>query len=127
MPIRFPLAQAPAYANSQSFLNWGDCDRTGRSSHSSAKGAPYHCRVNGKPLVFCSTAPENRAYPWRDNFCEDRSFLGGPCPGGHGHQGQDLRPVTCKQRIKGGDRCGPYHDDVVAVRDGGFCASPGGR
>ena len=28
--IRFPMAQAPAYVNSQSFMNWGDCDHTGR-------------------------------------------------------------------------------------------------
>ena len=28
--IRFPMAHAPAYANSQSFMNWGDCDLTGR-------------------------------------------------------------------------------------------------
>ena len=116
--IRFPLAQAPAYANSQSFLNWGDCDHTGRSSRSGAKGAPYRCRVNGKPLVFDESALENRSYPWRDNFCEHRSFLVGECPGGHGHQGQDIRPVTCKLRNEGGDRCLPYQDDVTAVRDG---------
>ena len=28
--IRFPMAQAPAYVNSQSFMNWGDCNLTGR-------------------------------------------------------------------------------------------------
>jgi hypothetical protein len=116
--IRFPLAQAPAYANSQSFLNWGDCDHTGRSSTSAAKGAPYRCRVNGKPLVFDESALENRSYPWRDNFCEHRSFLVGECPGGHGHQGQDIRPATCKLRNEGGDRCLPYQDNVLAVRDG---------
>ena len=27
--IRFPMAQAPAYINSQSFMNWGNCDLTG--------------------------------------------------------------------------------------------------
>ena len=116
--IRFPLAQAPAYANSQSFLNWGDCDHTGRSSRSGDKGAPYRCRVNGKPLVFDESVAENRSYPWRDNFCEHRSFLVGQCPGGHGHQGQDIRPTTCKLRNEGGDRCLPYQDDVAAVRDG---------
>jgi hypothetical protein len=116
--IRFPLAQAPAYANSQSFLNWGDCDHTGRSSRSGAKGAPYRCRVNGKPLVFDESVAENRSYPWRDNFCEHRSFLVGQCPSGHGHQGQDIRPTTCKLRNEGGDRCLPYQDDVAAARDG---------
>jgi hypothetical protein len=123
--IRFPLAQAPAYANSQSFMNWGDCDHTGRSSASAAKGAPYYCRVNGKPLVFDESVSENRAYPWRDNFCEHRSFLVGQCPGGHGHQGQDIRPATCKLRNEGGDRCLPYQDDVVAVRDGMILRAPG--
>ncbi|HET9246555.1 MAG TPA: M23 family peptidase, partial [Xanthobacteraceae bacterium] len=29
--IRFPLADAPAFANSQSFMNWGNCEATGRS------------------------------------------------------------------------------------------------
>jgi hypothetical protein len=123
--IRFPLAQAPAYANSQSFLNWGDCDHTGRSSRSGAKRAPYHCRVNTKPLVFDESVAENRAYPWRDNFCEHRSFLVGECPGGHGHQGQDIRPATCKLRNEGGDRCLPYQDNVMAVRDGMILRAPG--
>ncbi len=38
----------------------------------------------------------NYAYPWRDNFCERRGFPVGQCPGGHGHQGQDLRPALCE-------------------------------
>jgi hypothetical protein len=116
--IRFPLAQAPAYANSQSFLHWGDCDHTGRTSHSTAKGASYNCRVNAKPLVFDESSPENRSYPWRDNFCEHRHFFVGQCPAGEGHQGQDIRPATCKLRNEGGDRCLPYQDDVVAAGDG---------
>jgi hypothetical protein len=123
--IRFPLATAPAFANSQSFLNWGDCDSTGRSSVVRAKGASYSCRVNGSPLVFDESAAENRVYPWRDNFCEHRSFLVGQCAGGHGHQGQDIRPATCKLRNAGGDRCLPYQDDVVAVRDGMILRAPG--
>ena len=116
--IHFPLAQAPAYANSQLFMHWGNCDHTGRSSSPRTKGARYHCRVNGKPLLFDESAAENRSYPWRDNFCEHRSFLVGACPGGRGHQGQDIRPATCKMRNEGADRCLPYQDDVVAVRDG---------
>ena len=28
--IRFPIAEGPSFANSQSFMNWGDCDQTGR-------------------------------------------------------------------------------------------------
>jgi hypothetical protein len=116
--IQFPMAQAPAFANSQSFLNWGNCDFTGRTSASSKKGAPYRCKVNDKPLVFDESAAENRTYPWRDNFCEHRYFFVGQCPGGQGHQGQDIRPATCKLRNDGADRCNPYNDDVVAVRTG---------
>ena len=34
-------------------------------------------------------------YPWRDNFCEARSFQVGQCAAGFGHQGQDIRPAPC--------------------------------
>lgn len=116
--IRFPLADAPAYANSQSFMHWGDCDQTGRRPWPRSKNAPYRCRVNSKPLVFNEAAPENFSYPWRDNFCEHRYFFVGQCPGGLGHQGQDIRPATCELRNDGADRCEAYLDDIVAVRDG---------
>ena len=36
-----------------------------------------------------------RRYPWRDNFCEARSFQVGQCAAGFGHQGQDIRPAPC--------------------------------
>jgi hypothetical protein len=115
--IRFPIANAPAYANSQSFMNWGDCDHTGRVSISgSGKDALYHCRVNDKPLVFDES--KNYAYPWQDNFCEHRWFFVGQCPAGSGHQGQDIRPSDCHLRNEGADRCDPYQHDLVAVRDG---------
>jgi len=115
--IRFPFTEAPAYANSQSFMNWGDCDHTGRvPSGVRAKGAPYHCRVNDKPLVFDES--KNYAYPWRDNFCEHRWFFVGQCPAGMGHQGQDIRPGECRLRNEGADRCEAYQHEVVAVRTG---------
>lgn len=117
--IRFPLADAPAYANSQSFMHWGDCNFTGRSPRRlHIKGTRYQCRVSGKPLVFDESTRENYAYPWRDNFCETRAFSVGQCPGGSGHQGQDLRPSSCNLRNEGADRCQPYQHDVVAARDG---------
>jgi hypothetical protein len=116
--IRFPLQQAPAFANSQSFLNWGDCNQTGRTPVPHAKGQVYHCRVNDKPLEFFEKADENYSYPWRDNFCEDRSFQAGQCPGGFGHQGQDIRPSSCELRNDGADRCMANIYGVVAVRDG---------
>jgi murein DD-endopeptidase MepM/ murein hydrolase activator NlpD len=83
--IRFPTADAPAFANTQ------------------------FARSEG--------APQNFAYPWRDNFCENRAFLVGQCASGLGHQGQDIRPASCRQRSPGA-RCEPYQHDVVAVRDG---------
>jgi murein DD-endopeptidase MepM/ murein hydrolase activator NlpD len=69
-------------------------------------------------------APQNYAYPWRDNFCENRGFYVGQCPGGLGHQGQDIRPASCDQRGPGG-RCEPYHHEVVAARDGIVMRAPG--
>ena len=123
--IRFPFDKAPAFANSQSFMNWGDCDQTGRTPHPGGrKDAPYRCRINFKPLVFNEGAPENYAYPWRDNFCEHRHFFVGQCPAGQGHQGQDIRPSACKQTKDGADRCEPYQDDVVATRDGMILRAP---
>jgi murein DD-endopeptidase MepM/ murein hydrolase activator NlpD len=124
--IRFPLRDAPAYANSQSFNNWGDCNFTGRSPRwLHAKGQPYRCRISNKPLVFDESAGDNYAYPWRDNFCESRDFFVGQCPAGLGHQGQDIRPADCKLRNQGADRCEPYRHDVVAVRDGMILRAPG--
>jgi hypothetical protein len=123
--IRFPLADAPAFANSQSFMNWGDCDSTGRSGAGILDGVrAYRCRVNGRRLVLDESAADNYSYPWRDNFCEHRYFYVGQCPGGLGHQGQDIRPAFCKQRSPGANRCEPYLHDVVAVRDGAVLRAP---
>src|SRR5438874_6662244 len=63
--IRFPLVRTPVAVRSQQFSRR---DKTGL--------------VAG-------------AYPWRDNFCEARSFNVGQCASGFGHQGQDIRPVAC--------------------------------
>ena len=38
----------------------------------------------------------NYEYPWTDNFCESRSWTNPFCNTGQGHQGQDIRPKTCK-------------------------------
>jgi hypothetical protein len=119
--IRFPMAQGPAYANSQSFMNWGDCDHTGRVSLD-GRGV-YRCRVNQWLLV--TDESKNYAYPWRDNFCEHRYYYVGQCPAGLGHQGQDIRPASCQFRVDGAGRCDPYQQDVVAVRDGIVLRSPG--
>ncbi len=55
--IRFPLDRAPAFVRSQSFGKRNKADLP------------------------------SGGYPWRDNFCEARSFAVGQCPGGFGHQG----------------------------------------
>ncbi|MEP7032021.1 MAG: hypothetical protein ABI830_13890, partial [Pseudolabrys sp.] len=117
-PMRFPIANAPAYVISQSFMNWGDCYRSGHVGRLGRKGSAYHCKVNNKPLVFDESASENFSYPWRDNFCELRDFLVGQCPGGYGHQGQDIRPANCVLFNEGSDRCLPYQHTVAAVHDG---------
>ena len=122
--IRFPIKRAPAFANSQSFMNWGDCYRTGRVSWSSTKGDEYHCKRNDKPLVFDESAKENYSYPWQDNFCETRDFDVGQCANGMGHQGQDIRPSSCQMRNAEADRCLPDIFPTVAVRDGVLIRSP---
>ncbi|MCZ7643026.1 MAG: hypothetical protein M5U33_10330 [Pseudorhodoplanes sp.] len=125
MPMRFPFADAPAFVNSQSFMNWGDCDQTGRTPHPRGrKNVSYRCRLNDKPLVFFEGAAENYSYPWRDNFCERRHFAVGQCPGGRGHQGVDIRPATCELKNESADRCQPYRDALVAVREGMILRAP---
>jgi hypothetical protein len=122
--IRFPIEQAPAYANSQSFMNWGDCYLKGRFPRPHDKGDAYRCRLNDKKLVFDESATENYSYPWQDNFCETRDFQAGQCPGGFGHQGQDIRPATCTLKNGEADRCVPNRYGVVAVRDAVVIRTP---
>ncbi len=122
--IRFPIENAPAFANSQSFMNWGDCNLTGRVSFRPAKGDEYRCKRNDKPLVFDESAKENYSYPWQDNFCETRDFEVGQCANGMGHQGQDIRPSSCFLRNDGADRCLPDIFPAVAVRDGVVIRAP---
>jgi hypothetical protein len=124
--LRFPIAEAPAFANSQSFMNGGDCNRTGRNWLGMVGRLPsYRCRVGGPVLLSDEAAVANYSYPWRDNFCEHRDFDVGQCPGGVGHQGQDIRPSSCQQRSEGANHCLPYQHDVVAARDGMVLRAPG--
>jgi len=94
--LRFPLAEAPASVNSELYPS------------------RYKWRVRA--------AAADPAYPWRDNFCERRGFVVGQCPAGVGHQGQDIRPASCRAPL-GAHLCEPPHD-VVAVRDGAILRSP---
>jgi hypothetical protein len=68
------------------------------------------------------TDAPNAGYPWRDNFCEARSFSVGQCANGYGHQGEDVRPGACPTRVEGG--CDPRKRPVFAVRDGIVIRSP---
>ncbi len=123
--MRFPFANAPGYVKSQSFMPWGDCYRSGHSGRLGRKDGQYTCKVNGIPLVFNEASAVNFTYPWRDNFCELRDFLVGQCPGGYGHQGQDMRPGNCVLNNEGADRCLPYQHTIAAVRDGLIWRTPG--
>lgn len=98
--IRFPLEKAPAFAHSQSFRTRRSADRPDE--------------LAGGPT----------SYPWQDNFCEPRSFGVGQCPGGFGHQGQDMRPAACPRHSEGPDYCDPKQQGVVAVRDGVLIRAP---
>ena len=82
----FPLAEGPAFANSQIL---------GRGGGGYASGewpAPGGSENDA----------ENFDYPWRDNFCEVRlqsKHATDLCPGGRAHKGQDLRPKTCENAV----------------------------
>jgi murein DD-endopeptidase MepM/ murein hydrolase activator NlpD len=74
--MRYPLEVAPSFPNSQVYGNGGG----------SGPGGSQCDKVN-------------YSYPWRDNFCEKRSWETPICPAAQGHQGQDIRPATCKKGV----------------------------
>lgn len=76
--MRFPMEAGPAYANSQVY---------GYGGYAPPGPGGGQCD------------PRNYDYPWRDNFCETRSWTNGMCPAGRGHQGQDIRPATCVKKV----------------------------
>jgi murein DD-endopeptidase MepM/ murein hydrolase activator NlpD len=94
--IRFPL-EAPAFIHSQSF---------------------------GKRRLSDKSDRPSSLYPWRDNFCEARSFGVGQCASGFGHQGEDIRPGACPPQKAALDACNPKQQPIVAVRDGIVIRSP---
>ncbi len=75
--MRFPMEAGPAYPNSQVY-GYGGYQAPGPGGQCDAR---------------------NYSYPWRDNFCETRSWTNGQCPAGRGHQGQDIRPATCVKKV----------------------------
>lgn len=74
--MRFPIEKGPVYANSQVYGRGG---------------------MHGGGGGQCDSV--NYSYPWRDNYCETRSYKVPMCPGGQGHQGQDIRPATCQKGV----------------------------
>lgn len=70
--MRFPVESTPAYAKSGVYEIGGS---------------------KGPPGSQCDQ--RNYSYPWRDNYCENRSWSMPMCPAGTGHQGQDIRGSTC--------------------------------
>lgn len=84
--LRFPLESGPAFANSQV---WNPGGGEGPENASQCEASNY-------------------AYPWRDNYCESRTWDMPLCPSGTGHQGQDIRAATCEKA----------KHTVVAVVDG---------
>jgi murein DD-endopeptidase MepM/ murein hydrolase activator NlpD len=92
--IRFPL-EAPAFVHSQRRRSGGD-----------KSDGPFS------------------GYPWRDNFCEARSFSVGQCASSFGHQGEDIRPGACPVGDDGPMGCDPRRQPIFAVRDGIVIRSP---
>jgi murein DD-endopeptidase MepM/ murein hydrolase activator NlpD len=74
--MRYPIERGPAFPNTQVYGNGGFLGAGGD---------------------LCDKA--NYSYPWRDNFCEKRGWDTPACPGGKGHQGQDIRAMDCKKAV----------------------------
>ncbi|MCA9620816.1 MAG: M23 family metallopeptidase [Myxococcales bacterium] len=74
--MRFPMEMAPAFANSQVYNPGGYLGPAGSQ---------------------CDAF--NFSYPWRDNYCEIRSWDMPLCPAGTGHQGQDIRAASCEKNV----------------------------
>lgn len=72
--MRYPIEHGPSYPNSQVYMNGG---------------------IEGPGGGQCDAV--NYSYPWRDNYCEKRSWDMPLCPAGVGHQGQDIRAPTCEK------------------------------
>lgn len=74
--MRYPIEVGPSYPNSQVYMNGGSMGPGGSQ---------------------CDAI--NYSYPWRDNYCETRTWDMPLCPAGVGHQGQDIRPSTCEKDV----------------------------
>jgi murein DD-endopeptidase MepM/ murein hydrolase activator NlpD len=107
--IRFPAAEAPAYAGTQIFRKRGG-----------AVIAPVPAPAtpdDANPPDATPAGPISRPYVWSDNFCEKRHFAVSQCPAGLGHQGQDILGASCEPGPRKRD-CAANQDAVVAAREG---------
>jgi hypothetical protein len=122
--LLFPIKEAPAFANSQVYMHWGDCggQRHNLPPQPGDQFDRYKCLQNPtKELFEFEGHPENYSYPWRDNLCEARGGGGGPpeCPvTRQGHAGQDIRPQRCDPDPANPAICKIDLFDVVAVTAG---------
>lgn len=102
----FPL-EDDGYANSQVFRPGGTGFVTpeamvSKATHDALKAKAYSNPKQSGWVTAANTLHGNQCdasnyqYPWRDNFCEKRDPDNAMCHGGKGHQGQDIRPQTCK-------------------------------
>lgn len=119
--IRFPLKDAPAFANSQVFMHRGDCrgQKVALPAQPGDRFPRYRCRQNHRELLDFEGHRENYSYPWRDNACEARGRAGpAECPVRKGHEGQDIRPSKCEPQHSAAASCPINVFAVVAVTDG---------
>ena len=126
MPAERPVAQSPDF----SFRPTGDilASSAGRKGSGRADfnvysqirfplNAPAFMHSQARRRSADNSDQPDAFYPWRDNFCEARSFSVGQCPTGFGHQGEDIRPAPCPAGSDPGI-CDPRKQPIFAVRDG---------
>ena len=96
--VQVPLpSPGPAGAEQQRPQARRQCGQYGLCKHPLPAGR--RSRARQLPGLWSRSKPISKDDPsvhtWRDNFCERRGFRIGQCPGGIGHQGQDIRPPPC--------------------------------
>lgn len=106
--LRFPIKNAPAYANSQFWRYKGGYNTAWPDQAGDALGTTSN--------DFEQCDDRNYSYPWQDTFCEERTAgVGGDhdtvsCPNEEGHQGIDIRGPFCETDDS--------RNAIVAVADG---------
>ena len=109
--MRFPLANGPAYLNSQVYRYKGGYD----PNWLGPTGVRLGAQNDPGGVEQCDS--RNYSYPWQDNFCEQRAGstqANRSCPGNSGHQGVDIRGAVC--------RTNDAANQVVAVAAGRIIA-----